>query len=223
MNNLIQHFNSPTEICLVLLAILCLVTLCFMTSYLFNNITPLYKKIIILYILLILCQIILAYLDLLYFQSISLVKYRLMNSSAYAFVVVEFLTFSYFLKHAIQESFIDKVILSCIIIFILLSINFWLSLDTISKAISFQSSFETILLLPVCLIYFYLLLKNPPVLILTREPFFWIVIGILFLLICITPFYLMISYFKPTPEMQIVDHIAYMIIVGFFTKAFYTR
>ena len=222
MGNITEHFNSPTEICLAILALFCFITLCLMLMK-FHRKTKTYQKIIALYIFLILFQIVMAYIDLFSSQNIEMGKYKLMNISAYIFVLLEFGTFCLLLKYSIHVAFIKPLLMISILIFFILSITIWVSTETISKALSVQSTFETILLLPICFIYFYLLLKNPPILVLTNEPYFWIVTGIFFLLICLTPFYLMISYFKATPEMQIVDHIAYMTIVSLFSKAFYIK
>jgi DNA integrity scanning protein DisA with diadenylate cyclase activity len=100
-----------------------------------------------------------------------------------------------------------------------MGILLWVNNESFFTIFSIATSIEAILLIPFCLYYFFELLKKPPVLELSKEPSFWIITGILFLLISITPLYLLFKFFKNMPEMGIVDHVGYGIIVVLFTKS----
>ena len=62
-------------------------------------------------------------------------------------------------------------------------------------------------------------MRNPPEVQLNKEASFWIVTGILFLFIWITPFYLAYKSVVKIPELKIIDYLAYAVIILLFTKA----
>jgi hypothetical protein len=111
---------------------------------------------------------------------------------------------------------------SCIL-FALFGIISWHTIPSPTNALSFITGAESISLIPFCLYYFYQLLNFPPFLKITEEPAFWITTGILFLFICITPYYLAFDYFKKISEMQMIDFFGYDLIVLFLAKASFTK
>jgi hypothetical protein len=218
MDEAIQKLQTPKEICLLILFVSCIISIIVTGPVIFkrksNNI-----KIIPIYILLVLLQLSIAYYEMFWSVNISHGKTSIMNTSAYFFIAIEFLIFCRLIWIAISNLTIKNIIVGLSILFPILSIIVWTETNSLFNALSVASTLESLLLIPICLYYFFELLKKPPVLNLTQEPFFWIITGILFLVICLSPFYLAIGYFKPTPEMQIVDHIAYLILVALFTKS----
>jgi hypothetical protein len=219
MDEAIQKLQTPKEICLLLLFLVCIISIGIMVRGIFKK-QVLYKQLPFIYVLLVTIQILVGYYEILYVETIPWGKNSLMNISAFIFIMIEFLIFLLLLKTSIKAIRIRKMLLPLLIIFPLSSILIWTSTNSLSEALSTISTIESIILIPICLYYFAELLRTPPVLVLANEPSFWIVTGILFLLICITPFYLAMRLLKPTPDIQIVDHLAYIIIVILFTKSF---
>lgn len=145
------------------------------------------------------------------------------NISAFVFVILEYSIFALLLSKFIHSTAVEKYLpLSCIL-FGLAAVLVWCSNSSFSKAFSVETTIESICLIPFCLFYFFELLNNPPLLKLTNEPAFWITTGILFLLICITPYYLVFDYFKNINEMQMIDFFGYDLIVLFLAKASLTK
>ena len=145
------------------------------------------------------------------------------NISAYIFVVLEYSIFALLLSKFIHSTAAEKYLpLSCIL-FGVVAILVWQSNSSFYKAFSVETAIESISLIPFCLYYFFELLNNPPLLKLTSEPAFWITTGILFLFICITPYYLVFDYFKKINEMQMIDFFGYDLVVLFLAKASFTK
>jgi len=145
------------------------------------------------------------------------------NISAYIFVIPEYAIFAFLLSKFIHSIVVGKYLrLSCIL-FSVVAILVWHFSASFYKAFSIETAIESISLIPFCLYYFFELLDNPPLLKLTNDPGFWITTGILFLFICITPYYLVFDYFRNTNEMQMIDFVGYDLIVLFFAKASLTE
>lgn len=219
MEEAIQKLQTPKEICLFLLFVVCIISIGIMIRSLYRR-QSLIETLPLIYIMLVTIQILVGYYEIFIIGIIPWGKNSLMNISAFIFILIEFLIFVFLLRSSIQAIRVKNLLFLISIIFPLSSILIWTSTNSLSEALSTISTIESIILIPICLYYFAELLKTPPVLVLSKEPSFWIVTGILFLLICITPFYLAMRYLEPTPEIQIVDHIAYIIIVILFTKSF---
>jgi hypothetical protein len=145
------------------------------------------------------------------------------NISAYIFVVLEYSIFALLLSKFIHSIAVEKYLsLSCIL-FGVVAILVWHSNSSFYKAVSVETAIESISLIPFCFYYFFELLNNPPLLKLTNEPGFWITTGILFLFICITPYYWVFDYFKNMNEMQMIDFFGYDLVVLFLAKASFTK
>jgi hypothetical protein len=182
-----------------------------------------YLKLVPLYISMVLAQLFIGQYEV-YFLKTKINKQNLANISAYIFVTIEFIIFCLLLINIISNNFVKRSLSRLIFLFPVLSLIIWYSNELFAKAISIITTVESFVLIPACLYYFYELFKRPPLLILTKEPAFWITTGILFLLVSITPFYLFLSYFLDTSiNMQIIDHVAYDIIVILFTKSVYVN
>ena len=188
----------------------------------FNKNVPAYLRLIPLYILLIICQLVFG--NYIIFSGISETgKTYLVNMSAYIFTILEYFLFAILLSKFIKLSIIKKYLRFSCIVFALLGVMSWHVIPSSTNALSFITGAESISLIPSCLYYFYELLNIPPFLKITEEPAFWIATGILFLLICITPYYLAFDYFKKINEMQMIDFFGYDLIVLFLAKASFTK
>ena len=145
------------------------------------------------------------------------------NISAYIFVVLEYSIFALLLSKFIHSTAVEKYLPFSCILFGVAAILVWRFNSSFYKAFSVETAIESISLIPFCLYYFFELLNNPPLLKLTSEPAFWITTGILFLFICITPYYLVFDYFKNINEMQMIDFFGYDLVVLFLAKASFTK
>jgi hypothetical protein len=139
------------------------------------------------------------------------------------FTIIEYCIFAIFLSKFIRLPIVKKYLIVSCIIFIAIGIITWYSIPSFYRDLTIITNIETVSLIPFCLFYFFELLNNPPFLKLTEEPAFWITTGILFLFICITPFYLAFHYFRKIPEMQVIDYLGYDLIILFFVKASFTK
>jgi hypothetical protein len=141
------------------------------------------------------------------------------NISLYIFIILEYSAFAFLLSRFINLILLKKyLILSCVL-FTVVAVLIWFSNLPFRSAASVTTTIESISLIPFCLYYFVELLKKRPFLKLTGEPSFWITTGILFLFICITPYYLLYAYFKKYPEMHMIDFLGYDLLVLFLAKS----
>jgi len=141
------------------------------------------------------------------------------NISAYIFIIFEYPIFALLLSNFIKLTFLKKYLVFSCILFTAIAIIIWYTNSSFEKIISVTTTIESLGLIPFCLYYFFELLNDPPFFKLTEESSFWVTTGILFLFICITPYYFVFSYFKNIPEMQIIDYFGYDLIVLFLAKA----
>jgi len=177
---------------------------------------------IVLYIFLITVQVFIGiYFDFAWPDSAE--KTHPTNLSAYIFVILEYSIFSLLLSKFIRSVAAKKYLpLSCIL-FSISAVLIWYYNTSFTRAFSIETTIETISLIPFCLYYFFELLNNPPLAKLSDEPAFWITTGILFLFICITPYYLVFDYFKNIHEMQMIDFFGYDLVVLFLAKASFLK
>lgn len=184
--------------------------------------SPPYLKLISLYILLIALQIGFSHYYV-FTNAILRGKKDPINISAYIFMIFEYSIFAVLLAVFIKLRTIKKYLILSTFILTSFFIIIWYSSLSFIKTISISTTIESICLVPFCLYYFFELLKNPPFSKLNDEPSFWIVTGILFLFIFITPLYLTYDYFKQIPQMQILDYLGYDLIVLFLAKASFIK
>ncbi|HEV8286385.1 MAG TPA: hypothetical protein VGQ09_18885 [Chitinophagaceae bacterium] len=188
----------------------------------FDKKTIPYLKLIPIYIFLIVLQV--AFASYFIFTKTTLRgKESPINISAYVFTILEYLIFATLLSKFIKLDFVKKYLIFSCIPFTVLSIIIWHSNNRYRTAMSIITTIESLSLIPFCLYYFVELLNNPRFLKLTDEPSFWITTGILFLFICITPFYAVFDLFKNIPEMQLIDFFGYDLLVLFLAKASFTK
>jgi hypothetical protein len=195
-----------------------LIVLFFITKKNWGKKTAAYLKLIPLYIFLIILQLAIGEY---YFANATKLKGKEnpIGISAYIFTIFEYSIFAILLSRLIRLTLIKKYLVFSCIIFTIIAVIIWYSIPSFYKAISIATTIESLSIIPFCFYYFFQLLNNPPFLKLTEEPSFWITTGILFLFICITPYYLAVDYFKKIPEMQAIDYFGYDLIVLFLAKA----
>lgn len=220
MEEILKKLNSPKEIFLLALLSLCIISIRLTYAGLTKK-HAIHRNLVPIYFILIAVQIILSYYEMFSSPKIPAGKTSIMNISAYFFIALEFILFSILLRNAIQSIILRKILFALTITFPFAALIVWTNTKSSAASLSIISTSESVVLIPICLYFFIELLQRPPVLMLSKEPYFWITTGILLLLISITPFYLLFGLIKPNPAIQIVDHIAYIIIVAIFTKSYY--
>jgi hypothetical protein len=206
----------------IFLFLLCLFILVLIKKRVFNKYAPVYLRLIPLYILLIIFQLAFGNYIIFITKSYASRKY-LVNLSAYIFTILEYFIFAILLSKFIKLTIIKRSVRCSCILFALVAVIVWNTIPSSTNALSFITGAESISLIPFCLYYFYELLNVPPFLKITEEPAFWITTGILFLLICITPYYLAFDYFRKMSEMQMIDFFGYDLLVLFLAKASFTK
>jgi hypothetical protein len=218
MQKLIDHFSQPYEILVLLLFLLCLFTLPVTILSAVRKKSLLAIKMVPLYVFLIALQLFLATYEILADWAGSN-KQSPANISTFIFISCEFIIFSLMLRQEMQSAKLKRILLVGVWIFPVIALIIWTSTSWFYYAITVATSVEAVILVPFCLVYFVQLQRAPPVFRLIDQPMFWMITGILFLLVIITPYYLLLKHFRTIPEMQIVDHAAYMLIVLLFAKA----
>jgi hypothetical protein len=145
------------------------------------------------------------------------------NISAYIFAILEYSIFALLLSKFIRSVVVKKYLPISCLLFSISAVLIWYYNTSFTKVLSIETAIESISLIPFCLYYFFELLNNPPLLKLTKEPAFWVTTGILFLFICITPYYLLVDYFKNITEMQLIDFFGYDLLLLFLAKASFVK
>ena len=206
----------------VFLSLLCVIVLSLITKRIFKRNVRAYLRLVPFYIFLIVVQ--LSFGNYIIFGALPDARKKyLVNLSAFVFSVLEYLIFSILLSQFIKLRIIRRYLRLSSIPFVVLGVISWHFIRLSTNALSFITAAESILLIPFCLYYFYELLNLPPFLKITEEPSFWITTGILFLFICITPYYLAFDYFKNIYEVQMIDFFGYNLMILFLAKASFTK
>ena len=141
------------------------------------------------------------------------------NISGYIFVVIEYCIFATLLSEFIRRQSLKICVRYSVIPFCLAATILWFSEASFARTLSMLNTLEGILVIPFCLYYFYELSKKPLINKLINEPSFWMTTGILFLFVCISPYYFAYDFIIKIPEMQIIDFVGYDLLVLFLAKA----
>jgi hypothetical protein len=141
------------------------------------------------------------------------------NISLAFYIILEFLILSFLLFKIIKSKTIKKYILWGVVFFLAFNLYSWLYLNPWIQYLTTISTTSSVLMIFPSLYYFYELIKTPKVPELSQEPSFWIVTGILFLFLWITPLYLICRAMAKIPELKLIDYLAYILIIVLFTKA----
>lgn len=218
MQKLIDHFSQPYEIFVLLLFLLSLFVLPVTILSARRKKSLLAIKLVPLYVFLISVQLVIATFEILADWPGNN-KQSPANISTFVFISCEFIIFSLILRQEMQSAKLKRVLLLGIWAFPVIALIIWVTTSWFYHAITRATSLEAVILVPFCLMYFVQLQRIPPLFRLIDQPMFWMITGILFLLVIITPYYLLLKHFRAIDEMQIVDHVAYMLIVLLFARA----
>jgi hypothetical protein len=210
--------NTLKTFYVISLCIVGLICLAILIKQLIKSNTGFIIKIIASYIGLILVQLLIGSI---YFFKADYLSERsdLINISAYIFILIEYPILAYLISIKIKSIRIKQIILRSSLIFEIIALILLIFIKSISSIISIATTIESISMILACLYFFYELLNSPPTLHLKQESSFWLANGILFLSVCILPFYLAFGYFKQTISIEIFDYVGYAIVMILFTKA----
>lgn len=143
---------------------------------------------------------------------------QVIDISLIIYIPIEVFILSQILYHSINSTIIKKYLLATPIFHSLFTIGCWFFLPPKIDILSYISTTESFLLIIPSIFYFYEIMNVPPILQLNNEPAFWTSTGILFLIITITPFFLLYPAIRPLTR-QLIDFLGYTIIILLFIKA----
>lgn len=216
MNHFWQIIATPKCLSAVLLFIVGIFCLAIIVKQKLKFKIQSYFNLIIIYILLILLQLLISFFYL--FQASKFSTEQVTNISAYVLILIEYPILCYLIAVNAKLKLIKRIILFSVIPFEIAAIFNWYYFEKFSERVSITTTIESIPLILFCLYFFYELLQNPPILKLSKESSFWVATGILFLFVCILPYYLAYKYFDKIYEMQLFDYAGYIIIMILFAK-----
>lgn len=171
-------------------------------------------------------QIIITFICISYRTSPFSVKVN--NYTIFLFVIIEFVIFYNLTLQWIKSSYLKKSIYFIGSLFIAFSIY---SLFNIDFSENIPDSFyitDSICLVIPCLVYFYEIFTTSPLISLSSQPSFWIIIGFSFMAICTLPFYLLEPYLYENivnfyDQVYTLNYIFYCLLFIFISKAFLCR
>ena len=222
MNEFWDKLYNPKEIGAAILFIIGLISFTIVIRQIFRSHTSYQIKLMAFYIFLVLLQLSFGFYDNF---KVTELKGRHHNSqiAGFIFIIFEYVILAHLIKINIRSKIVKKSLFISSIIFVVVAIFNWYFINISPKLFSITSTIEAIPLILACLYFFYEILKKPLTLRLDKESSFWIITGILFLFICILPYYLAYKYFIRIPEMQVIDYVGYAIIMILFTKASFCK
>jgi hypothetical protein len=183
-----------------------------------RNKRPRYLWVIPLYFLLITSQLLMGiYCDLFGSKSID-VKRHPAHIFLTIYLVLEYTIIAFLLSKFIKSKKINLYLISTTVFYSLFLLYCWYTIISWPEFLSMVSTVGSILLIFPSLYFFYELMRDLPSLRLSSEPSFWIVTGILFLFLWITPIYLALKTIS-TVDLKVIDHLAYATLIVLFTKA----
>jgi hypothetical protein len=116
------------------------------------------------------------------------------NYSLFFFVIIEFLVFYNSSIQFLKTTFLKTCLYAVSIFFIIFSIYAWFNIDFSTYIPQFFYITDCICLAIPCLLYFYEVFTIMPLINLSNQPSFWVIIGFSILAICTLPFYLLEHY-----------------------------
>jgi len=179
-----------------------------------------YFKIILVYFLLTLFQIIIGLIDQLFIDNSDKISGRksTTNIAMVVYIICEYQIYVHLLLTFIKSQPIKTYLEISRYFILLLAIILWFSKIGMELLASYYTLAEGILLLPACFYFLYEILTGPPVFKLSEEPSFWIVTGIIFLFVCLIPAYIGIAIIQNFEPIGVMDYIGYYFITILFLK-----
>lgn len=147
------------------------------------------------------------------------------NYSLFLFVIIEFAIFYNLILQLLKSTYLKASLYSITILFIAFCIYSWAKIDFSTYIPGFFYITDSICLTIPCLFYFYEIFTATPIINLSNQPSFWIVIGFSFLAICTLPFYLLEHYLYENfrdfyDRACILNYVFYCLLFFLISKAF---
>ena len=179
-----------------------------------------YFKIIFVFFLLTLFQIIIGLIDQFFIDTSNKISGRKSptNISMVVYIICEYQIYVYLLLIFVKSPPVKTYLEISRYFIFFLAIILWFSKISMSLVASYYTLAEGILLLPACFYFFYEILTGPPVLKLSEESSFWIVTAITFLFICLIPAYIGIAIIQKFKPIGIMDYLGYCLLTILFLK-----
>ncbi len=148
----------------------------------------------------------------------------------YSFTLVELIVFSNFFYRLIKDNKLKKGIIIVNIAFALYfiymgvsDVNFYLGVTEMTQAKVY--TLETVVLLIICLTYFFQLFRDLPFSNLRDEPVFWVSAGILFFMAGTLPYsllenYIVINYFSFSFSLYSIFYVFYILLFSMIIRAY---
>jgi hypothetical protein len=197
-----------------------IITICFVVACVLNykKLGPL--KILLLYAAISLAQAILAiYISV--YTEINYQKVQLVQMSISIFTVVELILFYLFILKSISLGKIKACIKILLCLFIAYTGLYWSLTDSFNTTSSFLTLIESYFIVLACLLYYYQLIVSPPILQIPENPTFWVITGMLSLMVFIIPIVLnrrniFMKDLKIYNNVYLINFIGYIALYIFF-------
>jgi hypothetical protein len=112
------------------------------------------------------------------------------NVSVYnIFMIISFSFYFFVLREIIGNKLVKKIILNIVFVFFVLGIINLLFIQKIGEFNSMTFCIGSLLIVGMCIFYFFELFQLPKATSLLRDPAFWICSGLLFFYVCTFPFF----------------------------------
>ncbi len=221
--NFSKLFSNGEYIASLCLLTLCLVLLPSIMRQIVTGRVKHYLKVFPIYILMISVQLALSMYSECGSTKVKYSRDSLSNISAFFFVTLESLVFSFYFYSIIHHRATRQCLILFMVIISVLSPLLWYSNLRYIDIISTLTVLEASVLIPVSMYSVYRLALKPGSFSLQSEVEFWVSIAILELLMMLAPIYCLLELFRYQPGVQILDHLAYMVCVVLLTKSFNTK
>ncbi|HMH31937.1 MAG TPA: hypothetical protein VK543_02850 [Puia sp.] len=145
------------------------------------------------------------------------------NVSVYnIFNIVNFCFYYFVLREIITNKTAKKVIFYIMMIFLPLAVCNLLFVQKIGNFNSMTFSIGSLLIVGMCVYYFFELFQLPKAINLLREPAFWICSGLLFFFVCSFPFFGLINFISNASLLLLSRFVRVLIIVNVFLYSLFT-
>ena len=142
--------------------------------------------------------------------------------------VVHFGFYIFLLSKILKNPYAQKVVLYILIGYLVFSIGNLLFFQSIHTYNSITYALGCLLVVSLCIYYFFELFRQKYLVRLTREPSFWIVTGLLFYFTCSFPLLASINFMAKVPEiiinnLQTLIQLMNILLYSLYTVAFLCR
>jgi hypothetical protein len=144
------------------------------------------------------------------------------------FTSFEFLFYTYVLREIIQNKRMKKIIFNSLLFYLLVIVLNSLFIQKIGSYNSITYALGCLLIVFICIYYFYELFQFSHSITLVRQPAFWLCSGLLFFYCCSFPIYGLVNFLKSWPviiqkNFNVIILLLNVFLYSSFTIAFLCR